>query len=127
MHKLIAAFAIAQLTAPSPSAPYREPQIAASGKLTAMAFGSGSNIFVSVSTDYGATFREPARVAGAPVVPLSRHRGPRIVISGNMLVVTAVVGETEAKGETPTAFPPMVTSSHGTLAIWVKRGRKPSV
>ena len=119
MHKLIAAFAVfnafagAQLTAPSPGAPYREPQIAASGKLTAMAFGSGSNIFVSVSTDYGATFAKPVRVAEAPVLPLTRHRGPRIVISGNTLVVTAVVGETEAKGEHSHGLP-----SDGNLVSW---------
>ena len=99
MHKLIAAFAIVHLIAPSPNAPYREPQLASSGKLTAMAFGSASNIFVAVSSDEGATFAKPVRVAEAPVLPLTRHRGPRIVISGNAIVVTAVIGTNEAKGD----------------------------
>jgi hypothetical protein len=113
MHKLIAAFAIAQLTAPSPNAPYREPQIATSGKLTALAFGSGSNIFVAVSSDYGATFAKPIRIAEAPVVPLTRHRGPRMVISGGAIVVTAVAGENEAKGEHSHGLP-----ADGDLMAW---------
>jgi hypothetical protein len=116
MHKLIAAFAtfaIAQLTAPSPDAPYREPQIAVSGKLTAMAFGSGSNIFVSISSDDGATFTKPVRVAEAPVVPLTRHRGPRIVFAANTIVVTAVVGENQAKGEHSHGLP-----ADGDLMAW---------
>jgi hypothetical protein len=119
MHKLIVAFAVltafagAQLTAPSPDAPYREPQIAATGKLTAMAFGSGSNIFVAVSSDDGVTFTKPVRVAEAPVVPLTRHRGPRVAISGNTIIVTAVVGENEAKGEHSHGLP-----SDGDLMAW---------
>lgn len=120
MHKLIAAFAIAHLTSPSPNAPYREPQVAASAKLTAVAFGSGSNIFVAVSSDDGATFAKPVRVAQAPVVPLTRHRGPRIVISGNTIVVSAVVGENEAKGEHSHGLP-----ADGDLMAWrsTDRGR----
>jgi hypothetical protein len=113
MHKLLVAFAISQLTAPSPNAPYREPQIAASGKLTAIAFGSGSTVLVAISTDNGETFGRPVRVAEAPVLPLSRHRGPRIAISGNIIVVTAVIGDTEAKGEHSHGLP-----SDGDLVAW---------
>jgi hypothetical protein len=119
MHKLIVVFVVVnvfagtELTAPSPDAAYKEPQIAASGKLTAVAFGSGSNIFVAVSTDDGATFAKPVRVAEAPVVPLTRHRGPRIAISGGTIVVTAIVGETEAKGEHSHGLP-----SDGDLFVW---------
>lgn len=120
MNTLIAVFAIAQLTAPSPEVRYHEPQIAASGKLIAVAFGSGSNIFVAISSDEGATFAQPVRVAEAPVVPLTRHRGPRIVISGNTIVVTAVVGKNEAKGEHSHGLP-----SDGDLMAWrsVDQGR----
>ncbi|MBV9507817.1 MAG: exo-alpha-sialidase [Acidobacteriia bacterium] len=113
MHQLLVAFAIAQLTAPSPHAPYREPQIAASGKLTAIAFGSGSSVFVATSTNNGETFGSPVRVAEAPVLPLSRHRGPRIAISGSILVVTAVIGDMEAKGEHSHGLP-----SDGDLVAW---------
>jgi hypothetical protein len=113
MNPLIAAFALVHLTAPSPNAPYREPQIAAAGKLTALAFGSGSNIFVAVSADGGVTFTKSVRVAEAPVVPLTRHRGPKIVISDNTIVVTAVVGKNEASGEHSHGLP-----ADGDLLAW---------
>ena len=45
-----------RLTSPSPDTPYREPQLAASPKLVAMAFGSGSGVYVATSTDRGETF-----------------------------------------------------------------------
>lgn len=113
MHKLIAAFVISHLLAPSPNATYREPQLAAAGSIAALAFGSGSDIFVAVSTDEGESFAKPVRVAEAPVVPLTRHRGPRIVIAGNTIVVTAVVGDTEAKSEHSHGLP-----SDGDLLAW---------
>ena len=113
MHKLVAALIISRLAAPSPDAPLREPQLAASRTLTAVAFGSGSGIFVSTSTDSGRTFARPVRVAGAPVLPLTRHRGPRIAISGNAIVVTAVTGQTEATGAHAHGLP-----SDGDLLAW---------
>jgi hypothetical protein len=113
MHKLIAALIVAGLAAPSPDAPFREPQLAASHGLTAIAFGSGSSIYVATSTDSGQHFAKPVKVAGAPVVPLSRHRGPRIVISGGVIVVSAVVGDTEATGTHVHGLP-----SDGDLLVW---------
>src|SRR5579863_2246409 len=113
MHKLIGAFIISQLAAPSPDAPFREPQLAATAGLTAVAFGSGSNIFVATSTDNGQSFAKPVKVAGASVVPLTRHRGPRIAISGRAIVVTAVVGQTEATGTHSHGLP-----SDGDLMAW---------
>jgi hypothetical protein len=94
----IAVFAFfARLVSPSPDAPYREPQLAASQKLVAMAFGSGSGVYVAISVDRGETFSKPVRVAEAAVLPLNRHRGPRIAIAGDVLVVTAVAdGELRA-------------------------------
>jgi hypothetical protein len=113
MFRILAALVISQLAAPSPEAPFREPQLAAEHGLVAMAFGSGSNIYVAVSTDKGQSFSKPVKVAGAPVVPLSRHRGPRIVISGGAIVVTAVVGQTEAAGTHVHGLP-----SDGDLLAW---------
>jgi hypothetical protein len=109
MYKIIAALVISQLAGPSTEAPFREPQIAASHGLVAIAFGSGSNIFVAASTDNGQTFRKPVKVASAPVVPLSRHRGPRIAISGGALIVTAVIGQHVAAYGLP---------SDGDLLTW---------
>src|SRR5580704_3475678 len=79
-----------RLVSPSPDTPYREPQMAASQKLVAMAFGAGSAVYVATSTDSGETFSKPVKVAEAAVLPLNRHRGPRIAIVGDAIVVTAV-------------------------------------
>lgn len=113
MHGLIAALVISQLAGNSPEAPYREPQLAAVRGLTVMAFGSGSNIHVVSSTDGGQTFTKPVTVGAAPVVPLTRHRGPRVAISGGAVVVTAVVGQTEATGPHAHGLP-----SDGDLLAW---------
>lgn len=113
MHKLIAALVVSQLAAPSPDAPFHEPQLAASRALTAVAFGSGSSIYVATSTNGGMSFAKPVKVGGAPVVPLTRHRGPRIVFSGGVMVVTAVAGQTEDTGEHAHGLP-----SDGDLFVW---------
>jgi hypothetical protein len=113
MHKIIAALIISHLASPSPEAPFREPELAAAQGLTAMAYGSASNIYVAVSTDDGRSFAKAVKVAGAPVVPLTRHRGPHIAISGGALVVTAVVGQTEAEGAHAHGLP-----SDGDLLAW---------
>lgn len=113
MLKILFAFVITQLVAPSPDTPFREPQLAAGRGMAAIAFGSGTGIFVATSTDNGQKFGKPVRVGGAPVVPLSRHRGPRIAISGGAIVVTAVVGQTEAAGTHSHGLP-----SDGDLLVW---------
>src|SRR5580704_1709261 len=113
MLKVFLALAITQLMAPSPDAPFHEPQLAAAGGLVAIAFGSGSNLYVATSTDNGQRFTKPVKVGGAPVVPLSRHRGPRIAISGGVIIVTAVVGQTEAAGAHSHGLP-----SDGDLLAW---------
>jgi hypothetical protein len=113
MLSFIAAFVITRLIAPSPDAPFREPQLAASRGLAAIAFGSGSNIYVATSTDNGQRFAQPVKVGGAPVLPLTRHRGPRIAISGGAIVVTAVAGQTEAAGAHAHGLP-----SDGDLLAW---------
>jgi hypothetical protein len=113
MHPLIAAFFISQLASPSPDAPLREPQVAAARGLIAVAFGSGSSIYVATSADGGLNFAKPVKVADAPVVPLTRHRGPRIAISGGAIVVTTVVGRTQAVGPHTHGLP-----SDGDLLSW---------
>src|SRR5580692_2508431 len=113
MLKFIAAFVITKLIAPSPDAPFREPQLAASHGVVAIAYGSGANIYVATSIDNGQHFAKAVKVGGAPVLPLSRHRGPRIAILDGAIVVTAVAGqrgaaETHAHG----------LSSDGDLLAW---------
>lgn len=93
--------------------PFREPQIAVANNLTAVAFGSGGAIYVATSKDGGTSFSEPARVAEAPILPLTRHRGPRIVLSRGAIIVTAVIGRTEATGGHSHGLP-----QDGDLTAW---------
>jgi hypothetical protein len=109
----LAAFAIFQLTPGAPDTPYREPQLAASANLAALAFGAGQGVYVATSSDQGHTFSKPVQVAKAHVLPLNRHRGPRVVISNGTIIVTAVAGHTEAKGEHSHGLP-----ADGDLLAW---------
>lgn len=110
---LALAFAIFQLASPSPEAPYREPQLASSPQTVVLTFGSGKGIFVATSADRGRNFSKPVLVADLQVLPLGRHRGPRVAISQGTLVVTAVAGQTEATGAHAHGLP-----SDGDLLAW---------
>ena len=74
----------------SPTAPNRQPQLAAAGGTVVLVFGSGESIWLARSTDDGATFRAPSKVAELPKLLLGRHRGPRVAISGNTMLVSAI-------------------------------------
>lgn len=91
------------------------PQIAIKGSFAALVFGSGSEVYFSASQDGGRTFSKAAvvnRGAGG-VLPLTRHRGPHVAISGNTVVVSAVVGHTAAQGLHAHGLP-----SDGDLLVW---------
>jgi len=96
-----------------PDAPAREPQIAANSSTVALAFGAGKAIYFSQSSDGGKTFSPPAKVADASILPLSRHRGPRVALSGNTIVVTAVAGNKPEDGPHAHGLP-----SDGDLFVW---------
>jgi len=96
-----------------PNAPAREPQMAVSGSTVALAFGAGDSIYASFSHDSGKTFSDAVKVAEAPVIPLTRHRGPRIVFAGGAIVITAVAGRTSAAGPHAHGLP-----SDGDLIAW---------
>jgi hypothetical protein len=97
----------------APDAPAKEPQMAVHGSKVALAFGAGNSIYFAISQDSGKTFSEPVKVAEAAVVPLTRHRGPRIVFAGGSIVVTAVAGKTLAGGPHAHGLP-----SDGDLVAW---------
>ncbi len=96
-----------------PDAPAREPQIAANAAHVVMAFGAGRAIYFTSSSDSGKTFAAPAKVAEAGIVPLSRHRGPRIALSGSAIVITAVAGNKSEEGAHAHGLP-----SDGDLLVW---------
>ena len=95
---ILVAAALLQLIPTAAEDPYRAPQLATSPSLVALAFGSGTTIYVATSADQGTTFSAPVRVAESGVLPLGRHRGPRIVFSKGAMVVTAVAGSKEQSG-----------------------------
>jgi hypothetical protein len=90
---LLAALVALHLPAVSPTAPNRQPQLAAAGGTVALVFGSGESIWLARSLDNGNKFGAPVKVAELPKLLLGRHRGPRVVISGNAIVVSAIGSE----------------------------------
>ncbi|HTP32996.1 MAG TPA: sialidase family protein [Candidatus Acidoferrales bacterium] len=110
---LLYAAAAAHLGPMGPEAPAREPQMAANSSMVAMAFGAGNAIYFSSSRDGGSTFAPPTKVAGAGIVPLSRHRGPRIALSGRTIVITAVAGSRPQEGAHAHGLP-----ADGDLLVW---------
>src|SRR6478672_11964620 len=87
---LLAAVLALHLTPVSPNLPNRQPQLAAANGTVALAFGSGESIWLARSTDNGRTFSTPAKIADLPKLLLGRHRGPRVVITGNTIIVSAI-------------------------------------
>jgi len=97
----------------APDAPAREPQMAVSGSTVALAFGSGNAIYFGISHDSGKTFSAPVKVGEAAVVPLTRHRGPRIAFAGRAIVIAAVAGKTASTDAHAHGLP-----SDGDLIAW---------
>jgi hypothetical protein len=93
--------------------PAREPQLAVHGSTVALAYGAGHAIYFRRSNDRGKTFSAPVRVGENTVVPLTRHRGPRIAFAGSTIVITAVTGKTAAQGAHAHGLP-----SDGDLVAW---------
>ena len=91
----------------------REPQLAARGSLVALTFGAGGAVYFSGSHDSGKTFSPPVKVAQGAILPLNRHRGPRIAISRNTIVITAVMGRTPSHEQHAHGLP-----SDGDLVAW---------
>jgi hypothetical protein len=91
----LAALLALHLAPVSPTAPNRQPQLAAGNGVVAMVFGSGESIWLARSSDNGRTFSPPSKVASLPKLLLGRHRGPRIVISGDAMIVSAIATESD--------------------------------
>ena len=97
----------------APDSPAREPQLAANKSIVGLTFGAANGIYFSSSTDAGKTFSAPVKVAEAEIVPLARHRGPKLAFSRNAIVITAIVGRTLATGPHAHGLP-----SDGDLMAW---------
>src|SRR5260370_18665531 len=90
---MLAALVALHLPAVSPTEPNRQPQLAAAGGTVALVFGSGETIWLAHSLDNGRNFAAPSKVAQLPKMLLGRHRGPRVAISGDTIVVRAIASD----------------------------------
>jgi len=77
----------------APAVEYRQPQLGAGNGMVAMAYGAGKSIYFASSKDNGRTFSPPVIVAADVLVALGRHRGPRVSILPNAIVITSVAGK----------------------------------
>jgi hypothetical protein len=96
-----------------PDAPARQPQMAANASEVVLTFGAGNTIWFSSSHDGGQTFAAPVKVAELGVLPLGRHRGPRIALAGKAIVITAVIGNKPEQGGHAHGL-----ASDGDLVAW---------
>jgi hypothetical protein len=118
---MIAIFAFLLMTlaviAPmEPDSANRQPSLAVSGGHVAVAFGNKRSLWVSRSGDDGQHFAQPVKVAEVGAVALGRHRGPRIVMHGQQVVVTAITGERIASDPHAHGLP-----EAGELRAWRSR------
>ena len=114
MFSFVAAVVLAaQIGAAAPGAPAREPQMVSNGSTVALVFGAGHTIYFRASHDSGTTFSAPAKVAEVEVLPLTRHRGPRVAFSGATIVVSAVTGTKVSQDPHAHGLP-----SDGDLLAW---------
>jgi hypothetical protein len=92
---LLAAVLALHLAPVAPNLPNRQPQLAVSNGTVAVVFGSGESIWLARSKDNGRTFAPPAKIADLPKLLLGRHRGPRVVIIGNTILLSAIATESD--------------------------------
>ncbi len=93
--------------------PSRQPQLAVRNQQVAMAFGAGAFIYFTSSPDQGRTFLPPVKVAEVGALALGRHRGPRLVILKDAMVISAVIGEKVGTGTHAHGLP-----EAGNLRAW---------
>lgn len=94
---LIALLFALKLTPDTPDAPLKQPQMAATGNTVAITYGSGNAVYFARSEDAGKTFSKPVKVAEVAFLALGNHRGPRVALAGNAIVVTAIAGKERFK------------------------------
>jgi hypothetical protein len=79
---------------PDPAgATFRQPQLAADGHAIGITFGAGDSVYFAGSTDNGATFNKPVLVSTRGKLSLGMHRGPRIAMTPEAIVISAITGK----------------------------------
>ncbi|MBV6456915.1 MAG: hypothetical protein HONBIEJF_00019 [Fimbriimonadaceae bacterium] len=86
-------FADPVLVTPPSFSRAREPQVAIDvDEQVYIAYGMGNAVYVSVSSDRGASYGDPIKVAEPGKLSLGMRRGPRICVRKGVLTITAVYG-----------------------------------
>jgi hypothetical protein len=98
MNPILLSLLLMHIQPVSPTAPNHQPQLAAAYGQVALTFAAGNSIYFASSPDQGRTFSKPTKVADAGKLAAGRHRGPRIVILKDTLIVSAVVGASPVDG-----------------------------
>ena len=110
----------------SETVPFRQPQLAAAHGQVAMTFGAGASVFFASSQDQGRSFGAPVKVAETGALALGRHRGPRLIIFKDAMLISAIAGEKLATGPHAHGLPEngnlMVWRSTDQGATWVRNG-----
>jgi hypothetical protein len=71
----------------------RQPQLAAAGDHVYVACGTPGTVLVARSADGGRTFGALVTVATPGALSLGNHRGPRVVVAGDTVIVSAIAGD----------------------------------
>ena len=72
----------------------RQPQLASDGgKHLYVTYGSKNAVYCSVSTDAGRSFGSPVLVGKVKHLSLGMRRGPRVAVSGQNVVISAIGGD----------------------------------
>jgi len=75
---------------PTGSGGGKQPQVAVAPDGTIyVVFGKDTSVYVTSSTDHGATFSAPVQVADVPKLMLGMRRGPRIAATSDRILVSA--------------------------------------
>ena len=82
-----------QIAPQSADLPNRQPQLASDGTLLGLTYGAGNSIFFMSSADSGQTWSKPVLVATPGKMSLGMRRGPRIAMTSQAIVISAVAGE----------------------------------
>lgn len=90
---LLALLLVLRLTPEATDVPNKQPQLAADGQRVILTYGVGNTIQVARSDDGGKSFSAPIVVSSQGKLSLGMHRGPRVAITAQAIVVSAVVGE----------------------------------
>ncbi len=76
-----------------PEVKYIQPQMASTGDMIGVTFGTGNSIFYTYSKNDGESFATPVKVPVTGKLSLGRHRGPRLGFQTGNVLISAITGQ----------------------------------